>query len=76
MIAKINESKALIKYTSWECKCKFDETKPKIQIIDGITINLDVSVKSIIYVKKIISAFTFENIHKSQDYRERRRAFL
>ena len=53
MIAKINESKTLIKYTSCECKCKFDETKSKIQIIDGITINLDVSVKSITYVKKI-----------------------
>ena len=53
MIAKINESKTLIKCTSCECKCKFDETKSKIQIIDGITINLDVSVKSIIYVKKI-----------------------
>ena len=76
MIAKINESKTLKKYTSCECKCKFDETKSKIQIIDGITINLDVSVKSIIYVKKNISGFTFENIHKSQDYRERMRAFL
>ena len=38
---------------SCECKCIFDG-KNVIQIIGGITINVNVSVKNIIYVKKII----------------------
>ena len=29
MITGINESKRLTKHFSWECKCKFDETKCK-----------------------------------------------
>ena len=54
MITGLNISKALTKHISCECKCKckFDGRK-WIQINDGITINVDVSVKNI-YVKKII----------------------
>ena len=36
-----------------ECKCKFLE-EHAIQIKSGITINVDASVKNIIYLKKII----------------------
>ena len=44
MIPEINESKKLTKHISCECKCKFD----------GRIINVDVSVKNIIYEKKSI----------------------
>ena len=53
MVTGINESKTLTKHISCEIKCKFVE-KNVIQINGGITINVDVSVKSIIYVKKIM----------------------
>ena len=49
----INGSKTLTKHISCECKCKFDEIK-SIQINGGITINVDVVVKNVIHVKKII----------------------
>ena len=38
---------------SCECKCKLDGAN-LIQINGGITINVDVSVRNIIYVKKIM----------------------
>ena len=53
MITGINESKTLTKHISCECKCKFHK-RNVIQINGGITINLDVSIENIIYVKKII----------------------
>ena len=49
MITGINESKRLRKHISCECKCKFDV----IQINGGITINVDMGVKNLIYVKKL-----------------------
>ena len=52
MITGINESKILTKHISCKCKCKF-------QIDDGITINVDVSVKNIMYVKKIMLEILF-----------------
>ena len=52
-ITGINESKTLTKHVSCECKCKFDERKCN-SIDGGITINVDVSVKNMIYVKKVI----------------------
>ena len=52
MIAGINESKILTKDTSCECKCRFGGNNV-IQINGGITINVDVSVKNVMYVKKI-----------------------
>ena len=53
MITGINESKILTNHISCECKCKFDR-KNVIQINGGITINVEVSVKNVMYVKKII----------------------
>ena len=53
MITGINESKTLTKDISCECKCRFDG-KNVIQINGGITVNVDVSVKNIMYVKKVI----------------------
>ena len=53
MITGINESKTLTKNISSECKCKFDR-RNVIQINGVITINVDVSVKNITYMKKII----------------------
>ena len=53
MITGINESKTLIKHISCESKCKCDRTNVS-QINGGITISIDVSVKNIMYVKKII----------------------
>ena len=52
MITGINESIILTKHVSCECKCKLDRTKYNSNQW-WITINVDVSVKSIIYVKKI-----------------------
>ena len=52
MITGINESKTLTKHISCECKCIFDENVS--QINGGITINVDVSVKKFMYVKKIM----------------------
>ena len=50
-IANISESKTLTKHVSHECR--FDENNV-IQINGGITINVDVAVKNIIYVEKNI----------------------
>ena len=41
------------KHISCECKCSSDR-KNVIQINSGIMINVDVSVKNIIYLKKIM----------------------
>ena len=53
MITGNIESKILTKDTSCECKCSFDG-KNVIQINGRITINVYVSVKIVMYVKKII----------------------
>ena len=45
MITGINKSKKLTKDLSCECKCRFDG-KNVIQISGGVTINVDVSVKT------------------------------
>ena len=50
MITGINESKILTKHVSFKWKV----IQNVIQIRIGIIINIDASVKSIIYVKKII----------------------
>ena len=50
-ITAINETKALTKHISCECNCKFDG-KNVSQIKSEIAINVIVSVKSIIYLKK------------------------
>ena len=53
MITGIKESKALAKHISCESKCKFDGRNCN-QINGGIMINVDVSVKNVKYVKKIM----------------------
>ena len=53
MITEINESKTLTKHISYECKCRFDG-KNVIQINGGIMINVDMNVKNVMYVKKIM----------------------
>ena len=51
-IKGINESKTLAKHISCECKNLMEENV--IQINGGITINVDASVKSVMYGKKIL----------------------
>ena len=53
MITGINELKTLTKHISCECKCEFDGQKCN-SINGGIMINFDVSVKYVVYVKKIL----------------------
>ena len=53
MITGIDESKTLINHISCDLNVNLIE-KSVIQINGGITTNVDVSVKSIIYVKKIV----------------------
>ena len=50
----INKSKTLKKHISCKCKCKFVEKKNVIQINYGITVNVNGSVKNVVYVKKIM----------------------
>ena len=67
MITGINESKTLTKHISCKRKCKFDEKKKASQMNGGITINVDVSVKNIIYVKKIVFGILPHVIVKLED---------
>ena len=53
MIAGISESKTLTKHISCECKCNLMEENA-IHINGGITINVSVCVKNVMYVKKIM----------------------
>ena len=64
MIIGRNESKILTKHISCKCKYKFDV----IQINGGITINVDVSVKSVTHVKKIIFGILPHLIVKMKKY--------
>ena len=66
MITGINESKPLTKHISCECKCKFDG-KNLIEINGGITVNFDVSVKNIIYAKKIMFGILLHVIVKMEN---------
>ena len=53
MIPGKNESNILTKDISCECSCRFDE-KNVIQINGGTSVNVDVSIKNVVYLKKII----------------------
>ena len=53
MITGITELKTLTKYILCECKYKFDEKKSN-QMNGEITINVNMSVKNTIYMKKIV----------------------
>ena len=66
MITGINESKTLTKHISFKWKCRFDE-KNVILINGGITINVDVSVKNVIYVKKIVFGILLHVIAKMEN---------
>ena len=66
MITGKNESKILTKDISCECKCRFDE-KNVIQISGGITINVDVSVKNVKYVKNIIFGILLHVVLKMEN---------
>ena len=53
MVTGKNETNILTKDISCECKCKLHKKKNVIQINGGITINVDVNVTNITYVKNI-----------------------
>ena len=53
MITGINQWKTLTKHISCECKCRLIEDNV-IQISSRIIINVDVSVKNVMYVKNIV----------------------
>ena len=64
IITGINKSKTLTKHLL--CKCRFDG-KNVIQINGGITINVDVSVKIFMYMKKIIFGILLHLIVKMEN---------
>ena len=66
MITGNNKSKILTKDISCECKCRFDG-KNVIQINDVITINVNVIVKNIIYVNKIIFGILLHVVAKIEN---------
>ena len=66
MTTRINESKTLTNHISCECKCKF-ERKKVIQTNCGIMINVDVSVKNTIYVKRIMLGILLHVIVKMKN---------
>ena len=66
MISVINESKTLTKHISCESKCRFDK-KNVIKINGGKIMNVDVSVRNIMYVKKIIFGILLHVIAKMEN---------
>ena len=67
MITGINESKTSTKHISCQCKCRLDG-KNVIRINGGIMINVDVSVKNVIYVKKITFGILLHGIVKMENF--------
>ena len=65
-IKRINELKTLTKHISCECKWRFDEIKCNSEINGGITINVDVTVKNVMYVKKIMFGILLHVIVKME----------
>ena len=53
MITGKNESKTLTKHISYKCKCRFGG-KNLIRINGVIMLNVDMNIKTIMYVKKIM----------------------
>ena len=66
MITGKNESKILTNGKSCKCKCTFDE-KNVTQTNGGITINVDVRVKTAVYVKKIIFGILLHVVPKMEN---------
>ena len=56
IITGIDKSKTLLKHISCECKCNLMKQNVS-QINSGITINVDVTVKNLIYVKRLCLQF-------------------
>ena len=67
MITGINKSKTITKHISYECKCRF-QRKNLIRINGGITIHVDVSVKNIMHVKKIIFGILLHTVAKMENF--------
>ena len=65
LITERNDSKTLTKHKSCECRCKFDGENV-IQINGGIMVNVSVSVKSVMYVKKIIFGILLHEVVKME----------
>ena len=65
MITGINESKTSTKHISFECKCRFDGRKCHIN--GGITINVYVNVKNVMFVKKIMFGIILHKIVKMEN---------
>ena len=63
IITRVNESKTLTKHVLSECKCRFTG-KNIIQINDGIMINVYVSVKNFMYMKKIMFKILLDLLRK------------
>ena len=54
MITGIHESKTLTKHILCKCKCRFDGRKCNSMVINGgIMINVDVSVRNVMYVERL-----------------------
>ena len=66
IVTRINESKTLTKHISCKCECRFDG-KNVIKINGGITINVDMSVKNVMYVKKIMFGILLHVIVKMEN---------
>ena len=56
----------LTKDISCECTCRFDE-KNVIQINGGTSINVDVSIKNVVFVKKIIFGILVHAVVKMEN---------
>ena len=56
----------LTKDISYECTCRFDE-KNVIQINGGTSINVDVSIKNVVFVKKIIFGILVHAVVKMEN---------
>ena len=65
MITGKSESKVLTKDVSCKCNCRF--TFNLIQINVGITINIYMSVKSVMYVKKIMLGILLHAVAKIEN---------
>ena len=63
LIKYVFQAKTSTKDISCECKCRFDGNNV-ILINGGITINVDMSVKNVMYVKKIIFGFLLHAVKK------------
>ena len=66
MIVGINLSKTLTKHTLCKCNCEFDG-KNVIQVNEGIMKNVDVNVKNVMYVKKIIFGIVIHVVYKMEN---------